>query len=258
MTQGGVVFISSGAHVTLSGMTFRNGVALAGGGIWNFGILTVNRSTISGNLAKGSAGGLFNVGTATINASTISGNVVLNDCGPIHCSKLGAGVENDIGSNLIVNNSTISGNAYGAILSWGSVIISNSTIAGNTSPGNGGGIAIVGGTVTLQNTLLANTGNCFGTITSNGYNLSSDNTCNFSGPGDMNNIDPQLGSLQYNGGPTQTMALPSGSPAIDAGNPSGCTDNLGHLLKTDQRGKPRPDPEDTDGCDMGAYERQSD
>jgi hypothetical protein len=67
-----------------------------------------------------------------------------------------------------------------------------------------------------------------------------------------------LGPLQNNGGPTQTMALPSGSPAIDAGNPNGCTDNKGHLLKTDQRGMPRPDKEDSGGCDMGAYESQSD
>jgi hypothetical protein len=88
--------------------------------------------------------------------------------------------------------------------------------------------------------------------------LSSDQTCNFKSSGDLNNTNPQLGSLQNNGGPTQTMALPSGSPAVDAGNPNGCTDQTGHLLKTDQRGKPRPDPEDTGGCDIGAYERQSD
>jgi hypothetical protein len=66
-----------------------------------------------------------------------------------------------------------------------------------------------------------------------------------------------LGPLQNNGGPTPTMALLPGSPAIDAGNPSGCTDGLGHLLKTDQRGMPRPDKEDIGGCDMGAYERQN-
>ena len=52
------------------------------------------------------------------------------------------------------------------------------------------------------------------------------------------------------------MALLPGSPAIDAGNPSGCTDDQGNLLKTDQRGQPRPDKEDTGGCDMGAYERR--
>ena len=42
-------------------------------------------------------------------------------------------------------------------------------------------------------------------MTSYGYNLSSDNTCNFNGPGDMNNIDPKLGTLENNGGPTQTI-----------------------------------------------------
>ena len=95
-------------------------------------------------------------------------------------------------------------------------------------------------------------------MTSHGYNLSSDGTCNFNARGDLNNHDPLLGPLQNNGGPTQTMALLPGSPAIDAGNPSGCTDGQGHLLKTDQRGMPRPDREDIVGCDMGAYERQSD
>ena len=96
-------------------------------------------------------------------------------------------------------------------------------------------------------------------MTSKGYNLSSDNTCKFGTSGDRNNTDPMLGPLQYNGGPnhTQTMALQPGSPAIDAGNPSGCTDSKGNLLKTDQRGMPRPDKEDTGGCDMGAYETQS-
>jgi hypothetical protein len=95
-------------------------------------------------------------------------------------------------------------------------------------------------------------------MTSLGYNLSSDNTCNFTNTGDLNNADPKLGQLGNHSGPTQTIPLLSGSPAIDAGNPSGCTDGQGHLLKTDQRGKPRPDKEDTGGCDMGAYERQKD
>ena len=54
------------------------------------------------------------------------------------------------------------------------------------------------------------------------------------------------------------MALLSASPAIDAGNPSGCADGQGHLLKTDQRGMPRLDKEDSGGCDIGAYESQTD
>ncbi|HEY4900437.1 MAG TPA: choice-of-anchor Q domain-containing protein [Terriglobales bacterium] len=88
--------------------------------------------------------------------------------------------------------------------------------------------------------------------------MSSDGNCDFNRPGDLNNIDPLLGPLQYNDGPTQTMAIQARSPAIDAGNSSGCIDGQEHLLKTDQRGMPRPDTEDKIGCDMGAYERQTD
>jgi hypothetical protein len=153
----------------------------------------------------------------------------------------------------------------GGIANGGTLTISNSTLSGNTAYGalgsTGGGIYNSAASATLQNSIVANSpsgGNCYGTVTSKGYNLGSDSTCNLSGPGDLNNTDPMLGPLQNNGGPTQTMALPSGSPAIDAGNPRGCTDGLGHLLKTDQRGKPRPNPEDTGGCDIGAYERQGD
>jgi hypothetical protein len=73
----------------------------------------------------------------------------------------------------------------------------------------------------------------------------------------MNNINATLGPLQNNGGPSQTQALLPGSPAIDAGNPSGCTDGHGHLLKSDQRGRPCHDAEDTGGREMGAYESQN-
>jgi hypothetical protein len=59
---------------------------------------------------------------------------------------------------------------------------------------------------------------------------------------DITFADPLLGDLADNGGPTETMALPEGSPALDAGH--GCPE-------TDQRGEPRPDP-----CDLGAYERE--
>ena len=96
---------------------------------------------------------------------------------------------------------------------------------------------------------------------SKGYNLSDDGSCNFHNSGDRNNTNPMLGPLQNNGGPTQTQALLPGSPAIDAGNPSGCRDGKGNLITTDQRNYPRPNTEDIEdkkGCDMGAYEKQSD
>jgi len=152
------------------------------------------------------------------------------------------------------------GSYGGGIYNIGTLKINNSTVSGNRSDNGGGIFSSDGGTATLQNGIVANNsgGNCSGTMTSNGYNLSSDSTCSFNSTGDLNNTDPKLGQLGNYGGPTQTIPLLSGSPAIDAGNPSGCTDGNGHLLKTDQRGKPRPDKEDKSGCDMGAYERQMD
>jgi hypothetical protein len=267
------------AHVTLSNLTIRNGAALQGAGINSSGTLTlnnclitantahgsgggilsggrmvINSSTISGNTSEGDGGGIYNDGTMTVNDSTISGNK-----GGANIFATGGGIANL--ATMAINNSTISGNnrithGTGGIVNLsGTLVISNSTIAGNA-----GGIYVNSGTLSLQNSIVGSNsgGNCFNPVSSNGYNLSSDNTCSFSGPGDMNNTDPKLGALGNNGGPTQTIPLLAGSPAIDAGNPSGCTDGNGHLLTTDQRGYPRPDPEDTGGCDMGAYEEQTD
>ncbi len=168
----------------------------------------------------------------TLNNSTVTANIA-DRCSGM-CGGTGGAIVNGSG-NLAVNNSTVSGN-YPA-----------------------GGI-FNSGTATLQNSILANNSgrNCRGIITSHGYNLSSDGSCPFSNTGDLNNTNPLLGTLGNYGGSTQTIPLLSGSPAIDSGNPNGCTDGQGHLLKTDQRGKPRPDIEDTAGCDRGAFERQSD
>jgi hypothetical protein len=247
-----------------------------GGGIQNEGgTLTINTSTIDSNRAR-VGGGICNAGTLTLNGSTLSGN----SAGPkSYCDSagVGGGIENFSGA-LVINDSTLTGNtasssfgdhcsypAYGGGISYhgGGVTINNSTISNNSIQGEHGGFGGgIYGTATLQNSIVADNvqgGNCYGGgLTSKGYNLSSDNTCNFSGPGDLNNTGPLLGPLQNNGGPTQTQALLPGSPAIDAGNPNGCTDGSGHLLKTDQRGAPRPNKEDTGGCDMGAFERQSD
>lgn len=258
-----VSILNTALNVTLSKLTIRNGSAAGGGGIINWGKLTISSSTISGNFAASSysatGGGIYNSGTLTINNSTLSGNSGSTNF------VYGGGIYNS--GKLAINNSTFNGNSAadftggggGGIYNDGTAKISNTTFSGNSSP-VGGGI-YNGGTITLQNSIIANStagGNCYGTVTSNGHNLSSDNTCSFTNTGDLENTDPKLGPLQNNGGLTLTMALPSGSPAIDAGNPSGCTDNLGHLLKTDQRGQPRPDKEDTVGCDIGAYESQSD
>jgi hypothetical protein len=288
--------ISNSGTLTLSNSTISGNLSInggAGGGIANYGPLTIKNSTISGNSAvKGTCtlfclvwgGGIANYGPLTMDKSTISGNRAANGGGIFFQSgsvltvinnstisgnsaaTVGGGISNRIG-NLAINNSTISGNSAGQgggiengnSISVSTLMISNSTVGGNSAVQSGGIYNFSGSTAAFQNSIDANaSGNCFGVVTSKGHNLSGDQTCNFRNSGDLNNTDPQLGPLQNNGGPTQTMALPSGSPAVDAGNPNGCTDSVGHLLKTDQRGKPRPDPEDTGGCDIGAYERQSD
>lgn len=221
-------------YITISGFTITNGHSDGGGGIRNsaphpniggYG-LTVTNCTISGNTAEyggGIQGGL------TITNSTISGN----------SANYGGGICN-LGS-VWISNSTITGNLAdvdgGGVYNSGALgefvysIIANSTIDGNSASGHGGGIynssnglgQIRG--LYLSNTIL-NAGASGGTIFNVGrvastYNLASDGGGGvLTGLGDQINIDPMLGPLQDNGGPTFTEALLPGSPAIDAGSPS--------------------------------------
>jgi hypothetical protein len=247
-----------------------------GGGVYNTGTLTINNSTVSQNTAAGvsSGGGIYNRGgTVRLNNSTVTGNyaaigggisggtiTINNSTLNANTARVGGAIS---GATVVLVNSTLSGNAasqQGGGVNTSTLSVFNSTLSGNSAP-QGGGIFTNGATTIMQNSVVANSpsgGNCSGAITSHGYNMSSDGTCNLHNSGDRNNTDPMLGPLQNNGGPTQTMALSSGSPAIDAGNPTGCKDGSGNLLTTDQRGLPRPDTEDASGCDMGAYESQSD
>ena len=113
--------------------------------------------------------------------------------------------------------------------------VSNSTFSGNSAE-VGGGIDNDGFTATLKNTLVANSpagGNCAGTITDGGGNLSyGDATC----PGI--NGDPKLGPLQANGGPTQTMALGAGSAARDAADRRHLCGPAGQQPRPARRGPP--------------------
>ncbi len=139
--------------------------------------------------------------------------------------------------------------------------------------GTGGGIRVGPGGVTLENTIIAGntaadgagdmTGaptpgpNVDGAVNSNGHNLLGNATeaTGFTGAGDQTGADPLLLPLADNGGPTQTMALSPGSPAIDAGVAAGAA--------FDQRGRPRTyddpgvaDAATSDGTDIGAFELQ--
>jgi len=242
-----------------------------GGGIFNQGPLLVISSTLSDNTTLGVGGGIYNVGyTATVVASTISGNRAQN----------GGGIYKT-GSPLIVLNSTISGNysnvdGGGIYALAGTTSLFNVTLANNRAnaddvgAGRGGGVYNAGAsTLTFNNSIIGlnttiiptmpfptlNYDDCAGVISSQGYSLLyafDPAYCTVQGsPGSAN---PLLGPLQDNGGPTWTHALLPGSPAIDAGNPAGCTDNLGAILNIDQRGRKRPAVGGLGRCDIGAFE----
>jgi hypothetical protein len=101
--------------------------------------------------------------------------------------------------------------------------------------------------VTLQNCIVANSpsgSNWYGSAIDDGNNLSSDATPIFTAPGSRNNTDPKLGPLGDYGGPTFTIPLLEGSPAIDGGKPDFCP-------HSDQRGRVRPFGP---ACDIGAFE----
>ena len=162
-----------------------------------------------------------------------------------------------------ITNSTISGNHSvqghgGGIINFSSLTITNSTIASNVavSIDKAGGIRNVSGTFTIANTIFANNtpDNCWEQVPliSDGHNLSSDGSCSLNiASGNLLNVDPLLGALADNGGPTLTHALLPGSPAIDTGDDS----VLGspHNLSTDQRGAGFPRLQGAH-VDIGAFE----
>jgi len=252
---------SPSAVVLLSGLTIENGKVNGGyaGGISSEGTLTVSNCTITGNDGGGGyGGGILNLeSTLTVLNSTITGNSA--------DGSYGGGIVN-LEDTATVTNSTITGNSgtsgyVGGISNIeGTLTVSSSTITANSAGEYDAGVYNDEGTTTFQNTILANSGaNCSGTVTSEGYNLSSDDSCNFTGKGDKNDKAPKLEKLGYYGGDTQTLSELLKSATVDKGNPSGCTDGEGHKLTTDQRGYPRPGKDKTDKrCDIGAYERQTD
>jgi len=271
---GGGIF-NSGSTVTitnstLSGNSSVNSNGIAGGGISTFlGTVTITNSTLSANSAGLFGGGIYNSGsTVTITNSTLSAN---------SAGLFGGGTYNS-GSTVTITNSTLSGNSSGdsgggIFNASGTLTITNGTIIGNSVSGGsnqGGGIFILGDTVNARSTIIAqNTAttsgpDVFGTLTSQGHNLIGNNSGATVTPatGDQigtsaSPIDPNLGALASNGGPTQTHALLPLSPAIDKGDDcvtdNSCSPTLAAALTTDQRGAGFPRKVGAH-VDIGAYE----
>ncbi len=233
---------------TLTGVTVRGNTATDGGGLYPGGPMRLDSSSVISNTAESNGGGIRNSAALTIANSAILSNTAT--------TQLGGGIYN-AGGSVFITNTTLSGNsaplaAGGGIynLASGSVQLTNVTIANNNalSTTNGGGVRNLAGPITLKNTIVANNSsrNCLGTITSLGNNLENANDCGLAASGDITSTSPFLGALANNGGPTLTHALLPGSPAINAGNNSGCP-------PTDQRGAPRPRTA-ANRCDIGAFE----
>jgi hypothetical protein len=270
--DGGAIYNNGTLNLTNCTISNNNtGAGGSGGGIYHYlGTLTLTNCSINNNTTGnglerrngGNGAGIFNGETLILTNCTISGN------------NTGNGGDNNWASGG-------NGGSGGGIYNNNTITVTNCTICNNTTgsggvgdddpededgiAGYGGGIYNDNGTTNIKNTIIANNRvaeggegpDCRGTLNSKGYNLIEDTAhCAISGTlyGNITGIDPMLGPLSDNGGPTLTHALLQGSPAIDAGDSTG--------IPTDQRGYQRPVDipgitNVSDGSDIGAYEYDS-
>lgn len=290
VVEGGVEF----ANLTITGGNSGNDT---GGGVFNEGsTLTFTNCIITGNGASGPSygygGGMYSEqgGSVTFIDSTISGNWAYSDGGGLYAHGHSP-AHGPVGVTTLLNTtvtgnwsqwgyggsmvglygtiniltSTVSGNTApsrgGIVMGFGTVNIADSTIAHNSSSYDGRNLHIISSTATISNSIIANPNsgsncvkNASASWSSQGFNLSDDASCGLIHPTDLNNAEDGLLPLAHNGGPTQTHALSLSSLATDAGH---CTSP-----GVDQRGAQRPidiaaSANASNGCDIGAYERQA-
>jgi CSLREA domain-containing protein len=246
---------------TLSG----NSASGSGGGIDNLGTLTLSNDTLSGNNAR-MGGGIFNAAAVAATASTLSGNSASGDGGGI--ANLGA---------LALVNSTLAGNAAGTsgggVYNAGTLTLTNATLTANSASVGGGVYSHYlsptrPGLTTLANSIVGGNTLSGGTTPSDlagDANVAAASSHNLIGPGGAGGLQDGvggnivvasaaalgLGPLGFYFGPTATVPLLPGSPAIDTGDNALAADATGQPLATDQRGLARV----VNGTvDIGAYE----
>jgi hypothetical protein len=276
-----VLQIDTGVVATINALTIAGGSApgATGGGINNLGSLTLSNSTVTGNSAQG-GGGIFNDGFLSLSNSTVTGNNAAS----------GAGIYNDGAGTMIMSGDTVNNNtatAGGGVDNFGHMTIINctiavniatkgggiyngdllnvvnSTVASNTVTGagaDGGGIYTTG-ELNLLNTIVFNPNSgaatkddVFGVIAQTQGDLFGSGVTIAAGGtlgGNVFTGNAVLGPLQNNGGPTATMALLPGSPAIGHGAKSSLIPGLS-VPTLDQRGEPRP----ANSSDIGAFQTE--
>ncbi|PYI87624.1 MAG: hypothetical protein DME26_05625 [Verrucomicrobia bacterium] len=281
---GGVLYVASGEltidNARFISNTARGAIGF-GGAIYSGGMTSIRNSTFASNQAltsgvqaEGRGGALYVTTLMSIGACAFADNAAVG--GPGSNAIYSTGILS-VANSVLDHNRAIGGTGGASLLRapqrggdgngggfWATgpltlihcTLSANSAIGGaggrfgDTAPdgaSNGGGIYSGGSSTLVRNTIIANSlsgSNCFGVITDGGGNISSDGSCNFSAPGSLNNTDPLLGPLGDYGGPTPTLPLLAGSPAIDRAISTFCTG-------TDQRGVVRPIGA---GCDIGAFE----
>lgn len=273
-----IFYVGTGVTANISGLSIayaNSGSGVSGGAIYNDGALTLLNCAVFNNQG-GSGAGVVNLRGLNATNCTFSGNV---------SSGHGAAIRNasdTVSANAVITNCTFWGNnafSSGAITSSGTpalpatLTLTSCTIsansAGDGAGGAGGGIFNYhDGTIAIGNTIVAgnnavNGTDVSGAFNSQGYNLIGSNGGSTGFANGVNNdqvgystAQVNLGPLQNNGGPTDTLALLSGSVAFDKGK--------GFGLTTDQRGKPRPvdqsgfaNASGGDGSDIGAFEQET-
>ncbi len=249
--------LDNSGTLSMLNCTVNNNVATStGGGLANGGTLTMLNCTISGNTSSGTGGGLVATGHTYLTNCAVSGNYAATGGGGLAASGAGfrfsltdctvsGNTTNGAGGGLYDNNGqdtltncTVSGNTAatsgGGLRTGFAATLTNCTVSGNTATTAGGGLdnggdLHIGNTIVAGNNLPNSSGPdvnspSLGFLTSNGNNLigKTDGSVGWVG-GDLTGtiaapLNPQLGALASNGGPTQTLALLPASPAIGAGN----------------------------------------
>lgn len=268
--EGGALFLGGG-RMTVESALFTSNLALGGPG-WDH--------TGHPVYGDGNGGAVFNEGELEIRNSALVANQAEGGVLPDPCCVWTVNWAGDASGGAIYNrgvldmvNSTVAENRAkgaagvepfgyagwstgGALANEGKAALRNVTLAENSAslasgPGSpevqGDTLAVVGGSVTLINTILQGAPgqtNVWGSVIDGGHNLSSDGSAKFTTATSRAGVDPLLGPLTDNGGGTPTMALLPGSPAIDAGDDAAAPPG-------DQRGVGRPvGPR----SDIGAFE----